>query len=110
MRSSDVDSEESDNAASPLMDYEYSCHAIIGIEEAFIEDMCVYCGKYFKAGPQTPVNWRIRGLHLAAEHSFSDCNSDISYPTQSECRRYLEKFYHALYIYEEDILFCRCAR
>jgi hypothetical protein len=110
MTSSDMDSEEPENAASPLMDYEYSCHAIIGIEETFVKDMCVYCGKYFTAGPQTPVDWRIRGLHLAVEHNLSDCNSDISYPTQSECRQHLEKFYHALYIYEEDILFFRRAR
>jgi hypothetical protein len=48
----------------------YSCDAMIGIEEAFIEGSCLYCGDDY-----TEVEWLNRGMHLVIAHRFGKCES-----------------------------------
>jgi len=56
--------EEEDN------DLKYSCNTIVGIEEAFIDDKCVYCEQDFSS----LLDWEFRGMHLIKMHTFGDCN------------------------------------
>jgi hypothetical protein len=57
--------EEEDND-----DFKYSCNTMIGIEEAFMGDKCVYCEQDFSSLP----DWEYRGMHLIKNHMFGDCN------------------------------------
>ncbi|KAF4632631.1 hypothetical protein G7Y89_g5494 [Cudoniella acicularis] len=50
--------------------FEFSCGAILGIEDAFIENRCIYCEQNFSS----LSDWEYRGMHLVEDHSFGDCD------------------------------------
>lgn len=94
-----------DSDGPPIAPLVYSCHTVVGIEEGFVENMCIYCGKHFGSGIQEPIDWRVRGLHLSRDHNFGGCESDISFHSQDECRRHLERYHNAPYVHQEDGVF-----
>jgi hypothetical protein len=47
---------------------------MLGIEEAFDENNCCYCGEEY-----TGVDWRSRGDQLVSVHKFGGCNMNLSF-------------------------------
>jgi hypothetical protein len=47
---------------------EYSCNTIHGIEQAFVDDKCVYCGQFFRC--VGPIDWRFCTIHLTKKTQF----------------------------------------
>lgn len=61
----------------PVKQSQYSCGAVLGIEESFVRERCVYCGLTFNADS----DWKLRGKHLVEDHSFNKCDAEIFYNT-----------------------------
>lgn len=65
----------------------YSCRTLIGIEEAFVLDDCVFCG-----ADLGNCDWRTRGTHLVLDHSFGSCDAE-SHPTRSAFVAHLAQYH-----------------
>lgn len=65
----------------------YSCRTLIGIEEAFVLDDCVFCGADFGN-----CDWRTRGTHLVLDHSFGSCDAE-SHPTRNDFVAHLAQYH-----------------
>jgi hypothetical protein len=75
----------------PVKQFKYSCEAILGIEETFVCERCVYCGLTFDADS----DWKLRGKHLVEDHSFNECDSEIFYDTWDAYFKHLTISHHA---------------
>ncbi|KAB5566983.1 hypothetical protein GE09DRAFT_1219230 [Coniochaeta sp. 2T2.1] len=55
-------------------EYEWTCDTMSGIDEAFVEDRCIFCNESFR---DVSSDWR--GRHLVDRHRFGQCPDDVSY-------------------------------
>lgn len=62
----------------------WGCSAMLGIEECFIDDTCIYCKVHFATS-----TWKHRGHHLIVDHAFGSCNMEVWYGSWSAMQRHL---------------------
>lgn len=74
--------------------FEYSCNAILGIEQAFVDDKCIYCGQLFRG--VGPIDWRFRMMHLTKRHKFGSCASESLYASWGSFSVHLKEFHSAI--------------
>ena len=74
----------------------WSCDAISGIEDAFLDydqhSVCIYCFAVFPT-IQFSADWRTRGMHLVQEHSFGLCNLTKEFDSWKDMEHHLVKFH-----------------
>ncbi len=58
----------------PDTKWEWSCDSLTGIDEAFTDDVCLFCGENVDY-----LDSHERGRHLVETHQFGQCNQDASY-------------------------------
>ena len=69
----------------------YSCGSLLGIEEAFLENFCIYCGVKFDVASDL----RQCGLHLVEDHNFNGCDMELSYGSWDAFFKHLTSSHNA---------------
>jgi hypothetical protein len=69
----------------------WSCDSVPGIEDGFIEDLCVYCSSSFKIVSR----WQERGQHLVDSHGFGKCNLAVTFSSWHGMKAHLMDFHEA---------------
>ncbi|KAB5584754.1 hypothetical protein GE09DRAFT_1227 [Coniochaeta sp. 2T2.1] len=88
-------------------EYEWTCDTISGIDEAFLEDKCIFCNECFR---NVSSDWR--GRHLVDRHRFGQCPDDVSYGEGdiSLFRDHLERFHQCCGYGSSDMLLQQFSR